>query len=147
MAVQRQSAVQRYLSAATVAEGDAEAIDEGLLERKSYCILRGRREMLTTLRLINLQGRVRSFDYSGFTGVNLDSPDALVLHYESRELFTVTIRGRLLDGELLEGLEWKRVLWIRELDELVAAGVRKHEAQEPLVTAIRIAKGSVSREW
>jgi len=150
-AVQKQSAVQRYLGegeppAAPPVEADKADLD-GLLERKSYCILRGRLELLPSLRLVNRQGRVRSFDYSSLTGVNLDTPEELHIHFEGRELFTLTIAGKSLDRELLEALEWKRVLWIRELDDLVAAGVRKTEPNEPVVTGIRITKGSVTREW
>jgi|GEM_PF-6236562 len=147
-AAQKQSAVQRYLGEGEApAAPPAEADQEGLLERKSYCILRGRLELLPSLRLVNRQGRVRSFDYSSLTGVNLDSPEALLIHFEGRDLFTLTITGKSLDRELLEALEWKRVLWIRELDDLIAAGVQKTEPDEPVVTGIRITKGSVSREW
>jgi len=147
-AVQKLSAVQRYL-------GDGKGEDasgivakaEPPLERFSYCILRGRFEQLPSLELRNRQGQVRSLDYSGITGINMDAPDELVLHYEGRECYTIKIGGKDLDKELLAGVENKRVVWTQELDELEAAKARKDDPTEPVVTGIGIAKGIVSREW
>jgi hypothetical protein len=59
----------------------------------------------------------------------------------------VTISGRGLAGELLDGLQSEKVEWIQELEELVAAGVAKADPAEPVVTGIYIREGSVSREW
>lgn len=118
-----------------------------MLERKSYCILRGRFEQLPSLELRNRRSQVRALDYSGITGVNMDGPDKLVVHYEGRECYTITIEGAGLDQELLEGLESKRVLWVQELDELEEAKARKDNQDEPVVREIGIAKGMVSREW
>lgn len=146
------SAFQRYLNPdpAPPAGGQAAAAataEDRPLERKSYCILRGRFQPLLAVRLINRQGRVRSFDYGQLAGVTMDRPDELLLHIEGQECYTVSIQGKDLDAELLEALDNRRVLWVSELDELEAAGVRKEAPAEPVVTLIRISKGSVSREW
>jgi hypothetical protein len=147
-AVRKQSAVQRYLGKEQEAAAPGpETAPQPPLERQCYCILRGRFETLPSLRLVNRQGRVRSFDYSGITGANMDSPTELVVHYEGRECYTLTISGLDLDKELLDGFDDKRVLWVRELDELVAAAARKDDPDEAVVTAIRIVKGMASREW
>ena len=146
-AVHKQSAVQRYLGEEESSPLPAGGEELEALERKSYRILRGRHQLLPSLRLVNRQGRVRSFDYSSVTGANMDRSDELVLHYEGRECYSLIIKGRDLDKELVQALDDKRVLWIKELDDLVAAAVRKEEPNEPVVTSIRISKGGASREW
>jgi hypothetical protein len=146
-AVHKQSALQRYLGEVEPSPLPAGGEEMEALERKSYCILRGRQQLQPSLRLVNRQGRVRSFDYSSVTGINMDHSDELVLHYEGRECYSLTIKGRDLDKELVQALDDKRVLWIKELDDLVAAAVRRDDANEPVVTSIRITKGNASREW
>ena len=104
-AVQKQSAVQRYLGGDTAeAMPDTAVQIEEELKRISYCILRGRHQMLPALRLISQKGQVRSFDYSSLTGVNLNKPDELILHFEGRECYSLIISGLELNKELLECL-------------------------------------------
>jgi hypothetical protein len=144
------SAVQRYLGQEPPPpgmEGMAALTPDQILERKSYCILRGRLPLPPTFRLINLQGRWRSFDYAALTGANMDNPQELLLHYEGRECYTLTVGGLDLDRELADAFDDKRVLWVRELDELVAAKIRKDDPGEPVVRRILIAEGMVSRAW
>lgn len=148
-AVQRQSTVDRLFgqevpAVAAFAEAVAEEAD---LLRKSYCILRGRMEPPCKLRLLNRQGEAALVDYSALTWINLRPSGELVLRISDGEPYTVTISGRGLGGELLDGLQRERVEWIRELDELVAAGVAQADAAEPVVIGIHIKEGSVSREW
>jgi hypothetical protein len=127
---------------------EPEPEDTTPLERKSYCILRGRIELLPTLELRNRRGQKRLFDWDGVTGANLDDPGQLVLHVQrGGEPYTITVSGRGLDVELVDGICDKRVEWIAELDELAAAAVVKADPTEPVVTGIYIAKGSVSSEW
>ena len=57
----------------------------------------------------------------------------------------VTISGRALDMELLEGIKAQKVSLICELDELVAADVARKAPAEPVVTGIGIKGGG--REW
>ena len=155
-ALQRQSAVARILGEsppAEEAEGGAEdaanaAPEPPPLERRSYRILRGRREAPPSLELRNRRGQRRLFDWDGVTGANLDDPGMLVLHVlRGGEPYTVTLTGRLLDAELAEGVARKRVEWVEELDELAAADVARKDPTVPVVTGIRIAQGSESSEW
>ena len=157
-AVRRQSAVQRLLGRDAEPEaleqenpeGDkaaTEAAKAPPLKRSCYLILRGRFEMLPSLKLYNRQGRLRSFDYASITGVNMDGPHKLVLHYEGRDCYTITLEGLDLDKELEDGIDDKLAVWIQEVDELTAAKIRKDDPEEGVVTGIRIEKGITSREW
>jgi hypothetical protein len=130
-------------------QGNGQQDHEQPLERKSYCILRGRTErLLETLELVNRQGESRWFDWDEITGGNLDHPGRLLLHVlRGGEAYTVTVEGTALDRELAPGCKKKRVLWIRELDELSAAAAAKADPTEPVVTGIYIARESVSSEW
>jgi hypothetical protein len=156
--IQRQSAVARLLGdgAKGTAAGEPEQEEEDKekeeakeqkpLERRAYCILRGRFRTPEDLELISRQGKQRLFDWDGYTGANLDDPGRLVLHFmRGSEPYTVTIEGRRLDQELKEGIKARRVAWIQELDELAAADAERKG--EPVVTGIHIVKGSVSSEW
>jgi hypothetical protein len=158
--IQRQSAVARLLgdgAKGTTAGGPeqeeegnekAEATELPPIERRSYCILRGRFRTPEDLELIGRQGKRRLFDWDGLTGANLDDPGRLVLHVmRGSESYTVTICGRGLDQELKDGVKARRVAWVQELDELAAAAVAKADPTEPVVTGIHIVKGSVSSEW
>jgi hypothetical protein len=131
----------------TPASAPAAEVQEATLERKSYCILRGRLDLPEMLELLDRGGERRLFDYASITGVNMSHPGELVLHYEGRECYTITLTGQSLDAELLAGIKGKRVLWVRELDALVAAAIRREESAEPVVTSIAIKQGMVSREW
>jgi len=158
--IQRQSAVARLLgdgAKGTTAGGPeqeeednekAEATELPPIERRSYCILRGRIERLESLELYNCRSQTRGFDWDDIVGHNLDDPGRLVLHVQrGSESYTVTIVGRGLDTELKAGIKRKRVDWIAELDELAAAAVAKADPTEPVVTGIHIVKGSASSEW
>jgi len=153
---QKQSAVERLFGkdAAGPEPPPAEVpapqpANEDDLVRKSYCILRGRFQLRPTLKVINRQGAIRLFPWSYFAGANVDHPGELVLLFEGADASsTITLRGHGLDGELLEGFEAHRVEWVKELDELVAAGaVAAAASGEGVVTGIHIKQGSVSREW
>jgi hypothetical protein len=127
---------------------DPEPEDLPPLERRCYCILRGRFHILPTVELRNRQRQERWFDWDDITGGNLDDPGRLVLHVQrGGEAYTVTIAGRFLDRELAPGIRAKRVAWIHELDELAAAAVARADPAEPAVTGIHIVKGSASSEW
>jgi hypothetical protein len=118
------------------------------LERKSYRILRGRIEPLSKLRLVSRQGEMALIDYGCITWVNVRSPGELVLRVNDGEPYTVTISGRGLAGELLDGLQDEKVEWIGELNELEAAQAARTASEgEGVVTGIWIKEGSVSREW
>lgn len=125
----------------------AQADEESPLVRKSYCILRGWRQSLSRLRLISRQGEIALVDYGSITWVNFRQSGDLVLRVNDGEPYTVTLRGQGLGGELLDGLQRERVEWIRELDALVAAGISRDDPEQPVVTGIHIAEGSVSRAW
>jgi hypothetical protein len=120
--------------------------DENPLERKSYCILRGRIEPLPSLEVINRQGETRLFPWSYFGGANLNHPGEMVLIFDGPEGSSrITVSGRCLDRELLGGVKSQRVSWIRELEELAAAGAAHADPIEPVATGIWIAGGG--REW
>jgi hypothetical protein len=153
-AMQKQSAVERLFGSevsAAAATPLADVVEQyrenDELVRKSYRILRGRLEPLAKLRLISRQGEAALIDYGSITWVNLRPSGDLVLRISDGEAYTVTISGRGLAGELLDGLQRERVEWVRELDELVAAGVVRTDSTEPVVTGIYIKEGAVSREW
>jgi hypothetical protein len=154
-AVQRQSAIQRILKEEPAAPGEPppgaggeKHEEEQPLDRQSYRILRGRIERLETLELRNRRHQKRQFDWDGVTGANLDDPGRLVLHVlRGGEPYTVTIVGRGLDRELADGVRTKRVEWIAELDELGVAAALKADPNTPVVTGVRIEKGSMSSEW
>jgi hypothetical protein len=152
--MQRQTAVERLFGkevpAPVVPEEPAAAekqSQDSELVRKSYCILRGRIEPLSKLRLVNRQGEAALVDYSSITWVNLRPSGDLVLRVSDGEPYTVTISGRGLGGELFDGLQDEKVEWVQELEPLVAAGVTNADPAEPVVTGIYIREGSVSREW
>ena len=128
------------------AEPVAEAAAEGDVVRRSYCILRGRIEMLPSLELKNRRGQTRLIPWHYFGGASLDHPGELVLLFDGPEgSCQVTLSGRGLDRELLEGVKAQRVSWICELDDLAAAGVARSDPAEPVVTGIWIKGGG--REW
>ena len=130
-------------TAVTPAVNDA---GEPALERRSYCILRGRIELPADLELTNRQGQRRLFPWSYYSGADLDHPGEVVLLFDGPEGSSrITISGKGLDGELLAGIKAHRVTWIRELDQLAAAAVAKQDPTEPVVTGIFIAGGN--REW
>jgi hypothetical protein len=151
--LQRQSAVERLFGKEGAAPADpADAgekhEEDSALVRKSYCILRGRIEVRPVLKVMNRQGEIRLFPWSYFAGANMNHPGELVLLFEGAESSSaITVSGRGLDRELLEGIEANRVAWIRELDELVAASLAAAEPAEPVVTGIHVKEGGVSREW
>jgi len=134
-----------------VAEAREEAVDvkpadEGDVVRKSYCILRGRIEMLPSLELKNRRGQTRLIPWHYFGGASLDHPGELVLIFDGPEgSCQVTLTGRGLDRELLEGIKAQKVSWICELDDLAAASVARSDPAEPVVTGIWIIGGG--REW
>ncbi len=146
-AAQRQSTVERLFGRDGAAVAAAEKPDEDSpLLRKSYCILRGRIEALPCLELVNRQGETRLFPWSYFGGASMDHPGELVLIFDGPEGSSrITVSGRRLDRELLAGVKSQRVSWIRELDELAAAGAAHADANEPVATGIWIAGGG--REW
>lgn len=146
-AVQRQSTVERLFGRDAGATGAAEKPGEDSpLDRSSYCILRGRIEPLPSLEVINRQGETRLFPWSYFGGANLNYPGELVLIFDGPEGSShITVSGRCLDRELLDGVKLQRVSWIRELDQLAAAGAAQADPNEPVVTGIWIAGGG--REW
>lgn len=124
--------------AASVAEGDGE------LARRSYVILRGRIESLPSLALVNRRGQTRLIPWQYFAGASCDHPGELVLLFDGPEgTCRVTLSGRGLDGELLEGIKAQKVSLIRELDELAAAAAG--QAGEPAVTGVWLKGGG--REW
>lgn len=117
--------------------------DENVV-RKSYIILRGRIEALPSLELKNRQGQTRLFPWHYFGGANLDHPGELVLIFDGPEGSSqVTVGGRGLDVELLEGVKAQKVSLICELDDLGAAAAAR--SGEPVVTGIWIKGGG--REW
>jgi hypothetical protein len=144
------SVVQRHLG--NGANGSAESNEtkppeEELLERMSYCLLRGRLPLPPMFRLINRQGRWRSFDYASLTGASMDGPDRLLLHYEGRECYTLILTGIDLDQELADAFDERRVKWVRELEVLQAQQVHQQHPGQAVVTSIRIDQGMVSRGW
>jgi hypothetical protein len=92
-AMQRQTAVERLFGkeapVPAVPEEPAEAAEkqaeDNELLRKSYCILRGRVEPLSKLRLISRQGEAALVDYSSITWVNLRPSGELVLRVSDDE--------------------------------------------------------------
>jgi len=123
-----------------------EAAAEGDMVRRSYCILRGRIEMLPSLELRSRRGQLRLIPWHYFGGANLDHPGELVLLFDGPEgSCQITLSGRGLDRELLEGIKAQKVSWICELDDLAAAGVARSDPAEPVVTSIGIKGGG--REW
>jgi hypothetical protein len=146
---ERQSALSRILGkepAAAVDNAGIEGQDVPPLERRSYRILRGRIEILPTLTVMNRQGQIRLFVWSGFAGADMDQPGELALLFDGAEgLSKVTVRGSGLERELLEGVKACRVESIQELDELAAAAALKADPAEGVVTGIWIAGGG--REW
>jgi hypothetical protein len=150
---QRQTNVERLFGkdaapAAEVAEAlpVPDAATEGDVVRRSYCILRGRIEILPSLELRNRRGQTRLIPWNYFGGASLDHPGELMLLFDGPEgSCQVTVNGRGLDRELLEGVKAQKVSWIRELDDLAAAGVARSDPAEPVVTGIWIKGGG--REW
>ena len=119
---------------------------ENEVVRRSYCILRGRIEALPSLELKNRRGQTRLIPWHYFGGASLDHPGELVLIFDGPEgSCQVTVSGRGLDLELLEGIKAQKVSWIVELDELTAADVARKDPKEPVVTGIGIQGGG--REW
>jgi hypothetical protein len=117
---------------------------EGDVVRKSYIILRGRIEALPSLELKNLQGQTRLFPWNYFGGADLNHPGEVVLIFDGPEGSSrVTLGGRGLDVELLEGIKAQKVTLICELSELDAAAATRNK--EPVVTGIWIKGGG--REW
>ena len=87
-------------------------------------------------------------DYGCITWVHVRTPGELVLRVIDGEPYTITLSGRGLDGELLDGLQDEKVEWIRELDDLAAAAAAREAGPgEGVVSGIWIKEGSVSREW
>src|SRR5206468_1780217 len=117
------------------------------VERAAYRILRGRMEPLSKLRLISRQGEKMLVDYGCITWVHARSPGELVLRVIDGDPYTITISGKDLDGELLDGLQDEKVEWICELDELSAAAAARADPAAGVVSGIWIKEGSVSREW
>ncbi len=129
-----------------VAAPVVEPAREGDILRRSYCILRGRMEMVPSLELRNRKGQTRLIPWHYFGGAGLDHPGELVLLFDGPDgSCQVTLTGRGLDRELLEGVKAQKVSWICELDEVAAAGVARSEPAEPVVTGISIKGGG--REW
>lgn len=127
-----------------VAESGADTATGGDVVRKSYIILRGRIEALPSLELKNRQGQTRLIPWHYFGGASLDHPGELVLTFDGPEgSCQVTLQGRGLDVELLEGVKAQKVSLICELDELGAVAAAR--AGEPAVTGIWIKGGG--REW
>lgn len=125
-------------------ESGAKTTTDGDVVRKSYIILRGRIEALPSLELRNCRGQTRLLPWHYFGGANLDHPGELVLTFDGPEgSCQVTISGRALDVELLEGIKAQKVSVIWELDELSAATAAR--AGEAVVTGIWIKGGG--REW
>ncbi len=145
-AVQRQSTVERLFGRDGAAMAAEKPEEESALVRKSYCILRGRIETLPCLEVVNRQGETRLFPWSYFGGASMDHPGELVLIFDGPEGSSrITVSGRRLDRELLAGVKLQRVSWIRELEELAAAGVAQADPNEPVAMGIWIAGGG--REW
>lgn len=133
-------------AAEPVVESVVETADESDVVRRSYCILRGRMEMLLSLELRNRRGQTRLIPWQYFGGAGLDHPGELVLLFDGPDgSCQVTLTGRGLDRELLEGVKAQKVSWICELDEVAAAGVARSDPAEPVVTGISIKGGG--REW
>jgi hypothetical protein len=123
-----------------------DAPPEADVVRRSYCILRGRIEVLPSLELRNRRGQTRLIPWNYFGGAGLDHPGELVLLFDGPEgSCQVTVCGRGLDRELLEGVKAQRVSWIEELEDLAAAGVAGSDPAEPVVTGILIKGGG--RDW
>lgn len=126
------------------AESVANTATDSDVVRKSYIILRGRIEALPSLELKNRQGQTRLIPWHYFGGAGLDHPGELVLIFDGPEgSCQVTLHGRSLDVELLEGVKAQKVSVICELDELGAAAAARDG--EPLVSGIWIKGGG--REW
>src|SRR5579884_716473 len=124
--------------------GNASAASD--VVRKSYIILRGRIEVLPSLELKNRRGQTRLIPWHYFGGASLDHPGELVLTFDGPEgSCQVTLSGRGLDRELLEGVKAQKVSLICELDELALAGAVRSRSEEPVVTGIWIKGGG--REW
>jgi len=129
-----------------VEESAAKTAADGDVVRRSYIILRGRIEALPSLELKNRQGQTRLFPWHYFGGASLDHPGELVLTFDGPEgSCQVTISGRALDVELLEGIKAQKVSLICELDELAAADVARLDPAAPVVAGIGIKGGG--REW
>ena len=122
----------------------AEPAAEGDVVRRSYCILRGRIEAMPSLELRNRRGQTRLIPWHYFGGASLDHPGELVLTFDGPDgSCQVTLHGRGLDVELLEGVKAAKVSLICELDDLAAAVAVR--AGEPVVKGIFIKGGG--REW
>jgi hypothetical protein len=116
------------------------------LKRRSYIILRGRIEPLPSLELKNRRGQTRLLPWNYFGGANLDHPGELVLFFDGPEgSCQVTVNGRGLDVELLDGIKAQKVSLIQELDDLAVAAVAREDPDEPVVTGVWIKGGG--REW
>src|SRR5579884_1884989 len=119
---------------------------KGDLVRRSYIILRGRIEVLPSLELKNRQGQTRLIPWHYFGGASLDHPGELVLLFDGPEgSCQVTVSGRGLDGELLDGIKAQKVSLIQELDDITAADVTQKNPAEPVVRGIRSKGGG--RDW
>src|SRR5579884_3214278 len=124
--------------------GNASAASD--VVRKSYIILRGRIEVLPSLELKNRRGQTRLIPWHYFGGASLDHPGELVLLFDGPEgSCQVTVSGRGLAGELLDGIKAQKVSLIQELDDITAADVTRKNPAEPVVRGIRIKGGG--RDW
>lgn len=139
----KDAALLAEAAADPVAETVTKPAPESDVVRRSYCILRGRIEQLPSLELTNRRGHTRLIPWHYFGGASLDHPGELVLFFDGPEgSCQVTLSGRGLDREPLEGIKAQKVSWIRELDDLAAAGVARSNPAEPVVTGIWIKGGS-----
>lgn len=90
----------------TTAEPVVERAAESDVVRRCYCILRGRIEAPPSLELKNRRGQIRLIPWHYFGGASLDHPGELVLLFDVPEgSCQVTLTGRGLDRELLEGVK------------------------------------------
>jgi hypothetical protein len=129
---------------APAAGAGPDAAAEEDVVRRSYCILRGRIEVLPSLELRNRRGQTRLIPWHYFGGASLDHPGELVLLFDGPEgACQVTINGRSLDVELLDGVKAQRVSWIEEQGDLASAASAGRS--DPVVTGIFIKGGG--REW
>jgi hypothetical protein len=127
-------------------QGDEAEKDLEPAKRRSYCILRGRMEMLPTITFINQEGQERGFAWAHYAGVDRTEDGKVVLLFDGANGVTrITVSGSRLEEELLPGVKANRVESIEELDELTIAKVHKDDPAEPVVRRIAISGGG--REW
>jgi hypothetical protein len=96
------------------------ANDDAIDDLGCFAWLRGMRERAPMLEFRRKDGRSVAYDYSLLRKVEFDPSEGITLHIDEEK---IRIIGRNLDDEsrpgiqLLRGIHYRRVPWVRELDE------------------------------